>query len=154
ILVTLSGRLSAAGGDSRGFSRRVQREFPGDFWANYRLAGELDKWHDPEAITYYVAALAIRPNTLSVYLTLSPTCLFHGRDAEAIEYGQRAVHLEPRSLTARVILAGTYLQRDDRVAELISECEAALKIDPNYPLAHYLLGAAYLKAGRFAEATS
>jgi tetratricopeptide (TPR) repeat protein len=154
VLVMLSARLSVAGGDARSFGRRIQREFPGDFWANYRLASELDKRHDPEAITYYMAALAIRPDTLAIYLILSPLCAFHGRDSEAIEYGQRAVRLEPHAVIAHISLAGIYLRRDDHVAEVIAECQAALEIDPNYPLAHTILGGAYLKEGRFAEACS
>src|SRR5262249_17906976 len=64
VLHLLSTRITAAGGDARALDRRIQQEYPGDFWANYWLGLELDKHHDPDAITYYTAAISIRPRTL------------------------------------------------------------------------------------------
>lgn len=151
-LFQLSARISAAGGDACALCRRIQQEFPGDFWANYKLANELDKRSNPDAITYYLAALALRPNTLAVYLKLGPIYAFHGRDSEAIEYGLRAVRLEPKSVIAHMTLAGIYLQRDDHETEAIAECQAALELDSTYARALGILGGAYLKQGRFTDA--
>src|SRR5262249_36080714 len=152
VLFELSARMSAAGGDARELCRRIQREYPGDFWANYQLGNELDHHRDPEAMTYYMAALSIRPKTLAVYMQLVPDFAFHGRDSEAIEYGKHAVALEPTSVIARVVLAGIYLQLEGHGGEAIAECEAAIELDPSYLVARSTLGGALLKQGRFADA--
>lgn len=54
VLVLLSMLIFAASGDARPFCFRVQREFPAAFWANYKLANELDKRHEPGAISCYL----------------------------------------------------------------------------------------------------
>src|SRR5262245_46331412 len=151
-LIQLSSRISAAGGDARALCRQVQHEFPGDFWANYSLGAELDKRRDPEAITYYMAALAIQPRTLAVYVQLALSYALDGRDAEALEYGRRAVRLEPKSVIAHMTLAGVYFWRDDCGAETIAECQAAMALDPTYAKAPGILGGAYYKQGQFSEA--
>ena len=60
----------------------------------------------------------------------------------ALPYLQRAIALDPKSLTAHQDLAAAYIQVD-RVANAITELRAALKLAPDSPKAHYDLGVAY-----------
>jgi hypothetical protein len=49
-----------------GLFRRAQAHYPGDVWLNYDLGRELEAVHPPrteEAIGYYTAARALRPET-------------------------------------------------------------------------------------------
>src|SRR5262249_30353670 len=49
--------------------RRAQRAYPADLWANHWLAVELRENGQPaEAIRYYTAALALRPDSPGLYL--------------------------------------------------------------------------------------
>jgi serine/threonine-protein kinase len=61
LLLALGERWRATGADATGFLRRVQREHPADFWANFTLANALKYRNAGEAISYFRVALAIRP---------------------------------------------------------------------------------------------
>src|SRR5262249_18934734 len=63
LVVALGQRMQAAGADPIAFLRRVQQQFPGDFWANLTLGDALWGKKPEECIRYYQAALAIRPET-------------------------------------------------------------------------------------------
>src|SRR5262249_25966282 len=42
--------------------RRIQKQYPGDFWANHQLGWALAKSGQPaQAVPFYTAALALRP---------------------------------------------------------------------------------------------
>jgi tetratricopeptide (TPR) repeat protein len=48
--------------------RRTQRAHPDDLWANHRLAVELSETGQPaEAVRYFTAALALRPDNPGIY---------------------------------------------------------------------------------------
>ena len=72
LLLALGERLSATGEDGVGFLRRVQEQYPDDFWANFTLALALHgagrhPGGDPApALAYYEKALEIRPQAVAV----------------------------------------------------------------------------------------
>jgi superkiller protein 3 len=77
--------------------RRAQRHNPGDFWLNYRLASALySKGAWQESVGYYRAALALRPQTVAVYIDLG-NALDEVKDLDgAVQAYQRAIQIEPR----------------------------------------------------------
>src|SRR5262249_36597961 len=52
-----------------GLLRRIQSAYPADLWANHDLAWELNENGLPaEAVRYFTAALALRPENPGIYL--------------------------------------------------------------------------------------
>jgi serine/threonine-protein kinase len=151
ILVALGRQIDLAKGDARPFCRRVQLQHPEDFWANLLLASVLEERHDPESIDYYLAARALRPDVLIVYINLGAELGFHGRSAEALEYAQRAVLIDPRSAIAQSNLGVCYLQLG-RFDEAVASCRSALATDPGHFYAVGVMCQALINDGRFAEA--
>src|SRR5262245_17395878 len=70
LLVAVGERLLSAGADAVPFLQRVQREHPGDFWANLALGIALLMKNPGESMRYLQAALAVRPRTAVVYDSL------------------------------------------------------------------------------------
>src|SRR5262249_37640502 len=100
LLVALADRLQSAGGDSIEFLKRVQKKHPADFWANFSLATVLTKKKSAEAVGYFRAALAIRPDTAAVYEGLGSALRSQGRVDEAIEEYRRAIQVDPKYASA------------------------------------------------------
>ena len=71
-LLALGERLQIAGEDGTGLLRRVQEEYPDDFWTNFTLAKVLygtakqGKGDPAQAVVYYQRALQFRPQALAV----------------------------------------------------------------------------------------
>src|SRR6185369_16035343 len=61
LLVGLAERLHGAGQDCVAFLERVLKAHPGDFWANFALADAVGDKSPADAIRYYQAAVALRP---------------------------------------------------------------------------------------------
>jgi tetratricopeptide (TPR) repeat protein len=153
ILVALGHRIELGKGNPVPFCRRVQLHYPNDFWANFQLASVLQMRRDPESITYYLAARAIRPDVLVVNLNLSAELSYHGRGAEALEYSQRAIVIDPRSVLAHADL-GVCLGLLGRYDEAVAACRNALTIDPKSYFAVGVMCQALINDGRLVEANA
>ena len=64
----------------------------------------------------------------------------------------RAVEVCPQSAKMHVNLGRVFLEEPGRLPDAIAEYEAALRIEPDYALAHYSLGVALSKTGQLASA--
>jgi tetratricopeptide (TPR) repeat protein len=151
-LVTALGRaLSHIGGDAIPLLRKAQAHHPDDFWLNYQLGWELHmakQWD--EAIAYYRAALARRPEGL-VHLNLGAALYDKGQRDEAIGHYEKALRINPNFATAHYNL-GNALRAKGRPDEAIAHYEKALRIKPKYANAHNNLGNALRAKGRLDEA--
>jgi tetratricopeptide (TPR) repeat protein len=81
-----------------GLLREGQRRYPGDFWVNHQLARLLEMGKPPqleEAIRFYTAALALRPQSPGVYLNLGNALNAKGRLDEAEAAARKAIELKP-----------------------------------------------------------
>src|SRR5262249_39255032 len=88
-----------------------QRRHPGDFWLNHRLAFLLSELKPPrtaDAIGYYRAALALRPDSPGVYVNLGNALESARQWPEAIAAFRKAVELKGDYATAHVNLAASY----------------------------------------------
>ena len=121
LLAVLGARLRARNLDANAFMTRVVSAYPTDFWANIEMGNALYNQSKPlEAVGYYRAALALRPQTLSLRYALGDVYLNLQRwDAAIAEYEQ-AVRLDADNawchnrLGFRLDLEGRPRRRGDR----------------------------------------
>src|SRR5262249_24458036 len=96
LLLALDKHLKPDSPERFRFLRGVQRAHPGDFWANLTLGvALLPRFQLTEAIRYYQAALAIRPQVALGHVRLGFVLCSAGRIEEGVESYRRAVDIEP-----------------------------------------------------------
>src|SRR5262249_32515643 len=161
------------GGDAVPLLTAAQARYPNDFWINLHLAGAL---HEPgkldEALGYYRAALALRPEVGAVHNNFGIALANRGRLDEAIGPLQQASprHARPHPTLAAALRPGAGLDEPPghsqqppplrprsprahngpgaplpargRLEEAIRHYREALRLDPRLPQAHSNLGAA------------
>jgi tetratricopeptide (TPR) repeat protein len=136
----LGWALYWSGEDAVELLSAAQARFPNDFWLSYHLAVALyhaKRWD--EAIGYYHAALALRPDAVAVHVCLGAALFDKGKPDEAIGCFQRALQLGPESAVAHHEL-GNALQAKGQLDEAIAHYQHALRLDPEYAPAHNDLG--------------
>jgi tetratricopeptide (TPR) repeat protein len=134
-LTALAWALLRKGADPGPLLRKAQARHPTDFWLNFELGTALGPAHAEEAIGYFRAALAVRPDTSAVYNNFGNALRAAGRADEAIEAYQRALDLDPQYAKAHSNL-GTALFDKGRLKEAIEAFRAALDLNPELALAH------------------
>lgn len=152
VMLLLARLLDFNGGDAIGFMRRVQLAHPGDFWPNFVLAESLDGRGDPEAIGYYRAALAARPDAVAASVNLGIALTHHGRNAEAIDLWRAALRLDPNQAMLHHNLAITLLGQGLALDEVIEHSREAIRLSPEFAHAHSALGETLAILGRYGEA--
>jgi tetratricopeptide (TPR) repeat protein len=153
IVVTRKLPLPAQGGATRlELLRRAQGAYPADLWANIQLALELVRNGQPaEAVRYWTAALALRPDNPGIYHNLGHDLRAAGEVDAAIAAYRHSLALAPQYYSAHVGL-GNALHSQGRLDEAIVEFRAAIRTNKDDPLAHYNLGNALRDQGRLDEA--
>jgi serine/threonine protein kinase/tetratricopeptide (TPR) repeat protein len=164
-LVLLGTALEYGGGHQRAFALllKAHRKYPDDFWINYGLghcAGKLHWAGSPhqlrEAIRFYTAALALRPDNPSVHKKVGRILVEQGKLAEGITEFKEALRLKPDFLPAYVSLAWTLAtfpdpaQRDG--AQAVKYAHKALELRPQESTHWSNLGVAYYAAGEYPKA--
>src|SRR5262249_54943039 len=139
VLLAIGERLRAFRGDAAPFLKRVQEEYPGDFWANLILGDALLQWAPQEAAGYYRAVLASRPRAAVGYCAVGDALRLQKELGAAIHYYEKALQLDPTYARTYNNL-GLALQAQDRLDEAIDYHQKTLQLDPDYAWAHYDLG--------------
>jgi tetratricopeptide (TPR) repeat protein len=122
--------------------RRTQRAYLADLWTNHHLAYALMKsGHPAEAIRYYTAALALRPESPGIYLNRAKALCDTGEFAAAIADYRRCVVLAPRYVAAHSSL-GDALRQIGQLDEAIAECREAIRLKKDDFGGHYNLALA------------
>jgi serine/threonine-protein kinase len=103
LLVALAELVHDAGGDPKAFLTEVQQHHPDDLWANWLLA--FIQPNAPEAMRYYQAALAIRPETPYLYSCMGSVLRFSKHADEAMFYANKAMQLDPNNGIYHALLA-------------------------------------------------
>src|SRR5262249_58410283 len=100
VLVLLGEALARAGlaEEALQLLRRGQERYPADFWLNHNLGLLLSghKGSQAEAVGYYRAALALRPDSPAVHLNLGSALAGQGKLDEANKPLRRALPLDPK----------------------------------------------------------
>jgi serine/threonine-protein kinase len=119
-LATALGRVArrSSGGDAVALLTAGQTRFPQDFWLNLELGHALPLAQRPdEALGYFRAALAIRPQASVAYCGLGSALRNLGRVNEAIDHYHQAIGLDPDDTVAHLKLANalaiTFVTRRD-----------------------------------------
>jgi tetratricopeptide (TPR) repeat protein len=134
--------------------RQLQQRYPGDFWVNFELGSCLFDWQPPrleEAIRYYTAAVALRPQSSGAHTNLG-NALRVKKDLEgAIACYKKAITLEPKFAGAYTNL-GIALKDKGKVDQAIACYHKAIALEPKFALAHNNLGNALAGQGKVDEA--
>jgi serine/threonine-protein kinase len=139
------------GGDSEALLRAAQERRPGDFWVNYSLAHTLSQKRAGEALGYYRAALAVRPDSPFVLNDLGNALLVQGKVAEAVRAYRRALALAPKLPQIHTCL-GVALVAQGKVAAGVKAHRRAIALDAKFAPAHNNLGLALKAQGNLASA--
>jgi serine/threonine-protein kinase len=163
LLVALAEHLYDSGKDPVPFLRRVQLAHEDDFWANFSLGATISSTGGApaEAVRYFQAALALRPNAAVVHNNLGTALQEVGLTDEAIERYRKAIRLDPRFAQAHTNLGGALhtravlgpaKQARALYAEAVTHLRKALRLDPEDGRAHNNLGVVLAELGRLDEA--
>jgi tetratricopeptide (TPR) repeat protein len=130
-----------SGGDAIPLLTAVQARYPQDFWINFGLGSTLSqagRWD--EALGYYRAALAIRPDISAACNSIGVALDFKDRRDEAIAHFKEAVRLDPNALAAHINL-GFALCKGGRLEEGMDHYQQALRLEPKLAAAQFGLSA-------------
>jgi tetratricopeptide (TPR) repeat protein/tRNA A-37 threonylcarbamoyl transferase component Bud32 len=145
LLTMLVKILGVTGGDVVPLWTAAQGRYPQDFWLNFELGTALQlRKQAGEAVGYYRAALALRPNASAVYNNLGIALEAKGALDRAIACWKKALALDPKHAGAHTNLGAALYVKGDRDGA-IACYHKALAIDPKLAQAHHNLGLA-LKA--------
>jgi serine/threonine-protein kinase len=151
LLIALALRMQAAHVDAIPFLRRVQQQYPGDFWACFTLADALWQMKPAECIRYYQAALAIRPETALAHLNVGRALAEAKRIDEAIEHFREAVRLDAKYAHAisNLGLALSIKGNNDEGLRLVKE---GLALDGRSVRSYFHLADVLFRMGQHEEA--
>jgi serine/threonine-protein kinase len=151
LLLALGQRLRMAGGNPVPFLRRVQQEYPADFWANLAMGNALLPDAPRQAVGALRAALASRPGAAVGYCAVGECFRLQHELEAATGYFEKALRLDPTYARTYNNL-GLVLQARGRMDEAIDLHQKAVRLDPDYVWAHHDLGNALRAIGRLDEA--
>jgi serine/threonine protein kinase/Flp pilus assembly protein TadD len=124
------------------FMQRAQQRHPNDFWINHSLAEYLTRMKPPrrdEAIGYFRAALAARPQSPGAHLNLGNALQARGRLAQAEAEFREALRLAPDYSGAHYNLGGV-LKDQGLLDEAITEHREAIRLNKEDYEAYTALG--------------
>lgn len=113
-------------------------------------------WNWKEAEASYQRAIALNPGYAAAHLWYSWLLLALGRREEALAEVERTMDIVQETDPHRLVAVHAtraqayYFGRDFERA--IQECQKALQLDPDHFMLHYILGRAYRRLGKSAEA--
>lgn len=134
--------------------RKGQQRYPADFWINQELANGLAEMQPPqldEAIGFYHAALALRPQHPLVHNNLGGALAKKSQVDEAIACYRKAIEIDPQYAVAHRNL-GIVLGIKGQVDAAIACHRQAIVIDPKDALAHFNLAVGLRKKSQIDEA--
>jgi serine/threonine-protein kinase len=140
LLTTLAKVLIGAGANAVPLLTAAQRRYPQDFWLNFELGHALhERKQAGEAVSYYRAALALRPHTAIVWNNLGAALQDKGDLDGAFACYHQALALEPKFALAHNNL-GWALDNKGQRDRAIACWEKALALDPKLAWTHHNLG--------------
>ena len=152
VLLSVERQLRYSKVDSVPFLVRVQRAHPADFYVNLTLGGVLwERGRLSEAIRYYQAAVALRPEAVVPRRDLAMVLTAAGRPDESVAELREAVRLGPVGPDVHNALANALLQLG-RCDESAAELRLAVAQQPGEPAFHQYLAICLTRLGRDADA--
>jgi tetratricopeptide (TPR) repeat protein len=133
---------------------RARETFPADFWINHDLGVALEGCQPPryeEAIRFFTAAEALRPQSPGARNNLGVALYKNGRLDEARAAFRQAIELKPDYLVAHVMLSTIFLDKGEP-DKAIAACRDALKVKADDLEAQWNIGVAQVCLGHNEEA--
>ncbi|HJT76513.1 MAG TPA: tetratricopeptide repeat protein [Gemmataceae bacterium] len=127
---------------------------PDDFWLNFELGRSQSlgqKGDLAETVSYYRAALALRPDSARVRSDLCYALHSQGKRQEAEEEYRAAIRLNPKEGPPHAFLA-LALEVQGKLQEAEEEYRAAIRLNPGYPFHHSNLGSLLYRQRKWHEA--
>jgi serine/threonine-protein kinase len=148
-LLMLGLGLDACGArqQSQAVLRRAQERYPNDFWINHELGMQVLLQDNPaEAVRYFTACAALRPESPGPYINLG-SALDRAGDLEgAIAVYHHALSLKPETATAYANLGHALLQKGD-TAGALAAWRRGLALRPDDVGMHNDIGVALSRQG-------
>jgi Flp pilus assembly protein TadD/serine/threonine protein kinase len=154
LLLSQLSKGTGAAGQALAVLEKVQQQHPADFWVNTELGGYLRSCQPPqleEAIRYFTAAVALRPQAALAHLNLGAALGDKGQYDQANTQFREAIRLKKDYPSAHYNL-GVILGKQEKHAEAEAEFRQALRLRPGDPEVHHNLGVTLNKQGKSAEA--
>ncbi len=124
--------------------RRLQFAYPGDFWANNELGLVLQG--SPEAIRYYTAAVALRPDNPGALYNRAMALHTEGELEAASADLERAIEVAPRYAAAYELRGNVFL--DQKKLDAAIACQKkSIELAPNRGYAWQYLGWIHYRNG-------
>ena len=149
-LRALGDRLSVVGLDPTDLLVHLQQKHVDSFLANLALADHLRATNPAEAVRYYQAALAIRPQSATVNNNLAVALMNLGRPSEALLHYGQALELAPDSPAIHFNVAQAIAQ--ERPGDAIEHLKQATQLTPDFAMAHRALGKLFLQTQQYNDA--
>ncbi len=155
-LFLLSGCLRRSGSAETAVAvlRQAQWKYPHDFWVNHHLAFQLMEMRPPrwqEAIPFYTAAVALRPESPGARINLSVALAYKGDQEWRIAVLKGASHLKVDYASAYLNLGNALLAKELHQDAIVALREA-IRLKPDLVYAHNNLGLALKATGKVDEA--
>ncbi len=150
LAIALDRAAHQSGGDVIPLLTAVQARYPQDFWINFGLGATLGmarRWD--EALGYFRAAVAVRPEVSAAQNNLGEALFATNRPEEAIGHFNEALRLDPESIAAHLSL-GIALRTKGRLEAAIDHFQQALRLDPRLAVPEAGLSATISNATRTA----
>jgi eukaryotic-like serine/threonine-protein kinase len=103
-------------------------------------------WDWGETERHYKRAIELAPNDVDALRYFSFYLAYTGRAHEALPVAERAAELDPVSPIVQMNL-GAILNSARRFDDAVRQLEQTLELDPNFSMAHAMLGLSYLGKG-------
>jgi tetratricopeptide (TPR) repeat protein len=132
----------------------ARQRSPADFWVNFELASALTRTSPPqlgEAVCYYTAAQALRPDSVVVLDNLGGVLYDQKKWPQAEAAFREAIRINPGFAQAHYNL-GSVLQDQKKFPEAEAEFREAIRINPDFAQAHNNLGSVLRGLKRLPEA--
>jgi serine/threonine-protein kinase len=126
------------------------RRHPDDFWLNHELATLLVRVEPPrqqDAVAYYRAALALKPNSPGARLNLGIALIDLKRPTEAAEEFRETLKIQ-EDYSAAYNCLGMALHDQGKLTEAMEEYGNALRCNENDADAHNNMGTTYYEMGQ------
>lgn len=136
--------------------RRSLIHHANDFWLNHNLAFMLAALDPPqldEAVRYFTAAAALRPDDAGVFCNLGVHLHRAGRMDDATLCYRKAIKLNPKLALGYTNLANVLWAQGD-LDGAVAQCRRAVAVSPDLPVAHFSLGIALYRQGDLAAAAA
>jgi len=154
--VSLAGRATILAwnrksAEARAVAAELLRDYPSQPNAHYLMGWLLLLGQDVGAIAEFEKELKVSPNHVQARLQIAYETLRRGEAERGLPYAREAARQAPKDFTARNIHGRLLLAAGDAAAA-VPELEAAVRLAPGSPEAHFALANAYQRTGRKAEA--